>query len=288
MNRRRVTGHRCGCRLWRDSALSASSLGRTAPRAVPRPAGSDCRRHRGQARAQGRRRCHHLAATHVGTVQQKALQPGALTSEDQIGTQVAAADLQPGDSWSRPGSAGQRSMSCRQVTISASRSAERAVGGTIEGRRHRGCVPQLRAVRHEQAGVGHHHPGQDAEHHAPGVPASAGDQRPDGGDPVRPTRTGSSSSVVVNYIVTLALTPAQSERFVFATSSARVALNEPATVKDDGTGSSRWARLHGGEVMNDTIIYAPPGSRTRWPSVSPGCPSRSRPAPTGTCPRPRP
>ena len=37
------------------------------------------------------------AATHVGTVQQKALQPGALTSEDQIGSQVAASDLQPGD-----------------------------------------------------------------------------------------------------------------------------------------------------------------------------------------------
>src|SRR5262245_266754 len=36
-------------------------------------------------------------ATHMGTVQQKALQPGALTSEAQIGNQVAASDLQPGD-----------------------------------------------------------------------------------------------------------------------------------------------------------------------------------------------
>ena len=40
-----------------------------------------------------------------------------------------------------------------------------------------------------------------------------------------------------NYIVTLALTPAQSERFVFATEFGHVWLsNEPATVKDDGTG----------------------------------------------------
>ena len=39
------------------------------------------------------------AATHVGTVEQKALQPGALTSEGQIGSQVAATDLQPGDSF---------------------------------------------------------------------------------------------------------------------------------------------------------------------------------------------
>jgi hypothetical protein len=37
------------------------------------------------------------------------------------------------------------------------------------------------------------------------------------------------------YIVTLALTPAQSERFVFATEFGHVWLaNEPATVSDDG------------------------------------------------------
>ena len=39
------------------------------------------------------------------------------------------------------------------------------------------------------------------------------------------------------YIVTLALTPAQSERFVFATEFGHVWLsNQPATVSDDGTG----------------------------------------------------
>ena len=38
-----------------------------------------------------------LAATHVGTIQQKNLAAGAITSEAQIGNQVAAADLYPGD-----------------------------------------------------------------------------------------------------------------------------------------------------------------------------------------------
>src|SRR4051794_13755907 len=37
------------------------------------------------------------AATHEGTVQQNSLAAGALTSEAQIGTQVALADLLPGD-----------------------------------------------------------------------------------------------------------------------------------------------------------------------------------------------
>ena len=38
------------------------------------------------------------------------------------------------------------------------------------------------------------------------------------------------------YIVTLALSPAESERFVFATEFGKVWLsNEPATVSDDGT-----------------------------------------------------
>ena len=38
-----------------------------------------------------------LAGTHEGTVQQKNLAAGAITSDAQIGNQVAAADLYPGD-----------------------------------------------------------------------------------------------------------------------------------------------------------------------------------------------
>src|SRR5262245_4543391 len=73
------------------------------------------------------------AATHVGTVQQKALQPGALTSEDQVGDQVAASDLQPGDQLVQARLAAQvQSDHADKVTISATFSAERAVGGTIK------------------------------------------------------------------------------------------------------------------------------------------------------------
>ena len=73
------------------------------------------------------------AATHVGTVQQKARQPGALTSEDQIGSQVAASELQPGDQLVKARLAeAVKSDHADKVTVSATFSAERAVGGTIE------------------------------------------------------------------------------------------------------------------------------------------------------------
>ena len=47
---------------------------------------------------------------------------------------------------------------------------------------------------------------------------------------------GPNAVTAAEYIVTLALTPAQSERFVFATEFGHVRLaSEPATVADDGT-----------------------------------------------------
>ena len=58
------------------------------------------------------------------------------------------------------------------------------------------------------------------------------------GDPVSHDQTATAVQQVSSYgyIVTLALTPAQSERFVFATEFGHVWLsNEPATVSDDGT-----------------------------------------------------
>ena len=75
-----------------------------------------------------------LAGTHVGTVQQKNLAAGAITSEAQIGNQVAAADLYPGDQLVKDRLAAQveTGVPADKVQISATLTAERAVGGTIK------------------------------------------------------------------------------------------------------------------------------------------------------------
>jgi pilus assembly protein CpaB len=72
------------------------------------------------------------ADTHVGTVQQKSLQPGALTSEAQIGSQVALADLEPGDQLvaARLGAA-PNDLPAGTVEMAVKLDAERAVGGVL-------------------------------------------------------------------------------------------------------------------------------------------------------------
>lgn len=73
------------------------------------------------------------AATHQGTVQRKALAPGALTSEDQIGSQVALAELLPGDQLVKDrlgANVGEPPAGTTRVAIKLD--AERAVGGLIE------------------------------------------------------------------------------------------------------------------------------------------------------------
>src|SRR5262249_47419631 len=74
-----------------------------------------------------------LANTHEATIQQKNLADGAITSDAQIGTQVAGADMFPGEQVVK-----DRLVQAIQsdhpdkVTISATLTAERAVGGTIK------------------------------------------------------------------------------------------------------------------------------------------------------------
>jgi pilus assembly protein CpaB len=72
------------------------------------------------------------AATHEGSVQQKALAPGALTSEDQIGSQVALADLLPGDQLVQ-GRLGSKvdALPAGTTEMAIKLDAERAVGGVI-------------------------------------------------------------------------------------------------------------------------------------------------------------
>ena len=75
-----------------------------------------------------------LAGTHEGTVQQKNLAAGAITSDAQIGNQVAVADLYPGDQLVKDRLAAQveTGVPADKVQISATLTAERAVGGTIK------------------------------------------------------------------------------------------------------------------------------------------------------------
>jgi pilus assembly protein CpaB len=73
------------------------------------------------------------AATHVGSVQTKALAQGALTSEDQIGNQQAIADLEPGDQLvaARLGTP-VSGLPAGTVEMAIKLDAERAVGGVVK------------------------------------------------------------------------------------------------------------------------------------------------------------
>jgi pilus assembly protein CpaB len=178
------------------------------------------------------------AATHVGSVQQRAVQPGALTSEDQIGSQVAASELQPGDQLVKARLAqASHSDHADKVTISATLSADRAVGGTIKAGDTVGVYlsfepfdtnkPESDTTTPEKTPNTSHLEFQQVV--VTNVQTTS--------DPVSNEENGQPQVSSANYIVTLALTPAQSERFVFAAEFGHVWLsNEPATVKDDGTG----------------------------------------------------
>jgi pilus assembly protein CpaB len=73
-----------------------------------------------------------VASSHEGTVQLRSLQPGALTSEAQVGSRVAVVDLEPGDQLvaARLG-AKVDDLPTGTVEMSIKLDAERAVGGTL-------------------------------------------------------------------------------------------------------------------------------------------------------------
>jgi pilus assembly protein CpaB len=75
-----------------------------------------------------------LAGTHEGTVQQKNLVPGAVTGDVQIGTQVTAADLYPGEQLvkDRLASNADNGLPADSVEYGVKLSAEAAVGGLVK------------------------------------------------------------------------------------------------------------------------------------------------------------
>ena len=132
MNRRRVAGigaavvlagvGATGLVAWADSAKSSAEdqQSQTAVVIVDKhvPKGADA--------------ATIAASSHEGTVQVRSLQPGALTTEAQIGSQVALADLEPGDQLvaARLG-AKVDELPAGTVEMSIKLDAERAVGGTL-------------------------------------------------------------------------------------------------------------------------------------------------------------
>jgi pilus assembly protein CpaB len=180
-----------------------------------------------------------VASAHVGTIQAKNLADGALTSETQIGNQVAAADLEPGDQLVKARLAAKvaSDVSADKVQISATLSAERAVGGQLKVGDTVGVYLSFEPFDTNKPSGDTRSPAKTPsmthmEFQHVQVTNIQSTQDPVSADKNKPINQVAST----NFIVTLALTPAQSERFVFATEFGHVWLsNEPATVSEGGT-----------------------------------------------------
>jgi len=199
-------------------------------------------------------------------------QPGALRNLDDVGANVAATDLQPGDQL-----VGARLVAKDQVAVEVKDKVqiatpvlgpERAVGGALKKGDLVGVYLSFDNFTYESGG---RTPDTSAVTDPAATPTTApadGTEASSDGTKRLPnlthlefqhvlvTNVQTTDAPVVTtdatdedgeqqdvqqvtgsqYIVTLALSPAQSERFVFAAEYGHVWLaNQPATVSDDGT-----------------------------------------------------
>jgi pilus assembly protein CpaB len=186
-------------------------------------------------------------------------QPGAVTDLGDIGSDVAAADLQPGDQLVKARLVRQdrvaEELEGKVQIATPVLGPERAVGGALEKGDLVGVYLSFEDFTYEDAGKS-----TDAAGTATPAPADAAATDTDTTKKVPNmtrlelqhvlvTNVQTTDSPVVtdgedevqqvsgsNYVVTLALTPEQSERFVFAAEYGHVWLsNQPAEVSDDGT-----------------------------------------------------
>ncbi len=257
-NKRRITGIVAALvlaiigtlALWATCNRRRTRLSPAKPWSMSTSSTNSCRRAPRRRRSSPRSRS--------STFPSRLKQSGAITDLDAVGSNVAATDLQPGDQLLAARLVPKDQVSeevTDKVQISTVLAAERAVGGSLQKgdlvgvylsfepfdlneRRadhpvHTGARPgDCRSLR----GCG---ADEVCEHDPTGVPARVGDQRADdrrSGERRRKDTTGIAQVTGSQYVVTLALSPEQSERFVFATEFGHVWLsNEPATVSDDGT-----------------------------------------------------
>jgi pilus assembly protein CpaB len=191
-------------------------------------------------------------------------QSGAITNLDAVGTNVAAIDLQPGDQLLAARLVPKAQVTdavADKVQISAVLAAERAVGGTLQKGDLVGVYLSFDPFDLDSGGqIAESTPAVDpsAAIAADGTPTTTtavpmkspnttrlefqhvlvtNVQTTDA--PVNGEAEDTNGVAQVSglkYVVTLALSPEQSERFVFATEFGHVWLsNEPASVSDDGT-----------------------------------------------------
>ena len=187
------------------------------------------------------------ASVSTEKVPTRLVQPGAVDNlKDVSADAVATSDLQPGDQLVRarvaPKNQAESSLEGK-VQVSAQLTSDRAVGGSIAKGDTVGVYlsfdpfdtnkpesdtttpPKTPSVTHLEL----------QKVLVTNVQTTNQPVQPDEADE-EGDKAGVAQVTASEYIVTLALTPAQSERFVFATEFGHVRLaNEPATVSDDGT-----------------------------------------------------
>lgn len=211
----------------------------------------------------------------VEQVPARLKQDGAITELEAIGDQVAASDLQPGDQLVVARLAAKDVVSAEisdKVQVSALLEAERAVGGALEQGDLVGVYMSFdpfdldvagqdvdvetasdEAVVGFTDGTGDESTSDESTSDGPdktpnvsrlefrnvlvtNVQTINAPVTPDNSDDEATDETGIAQVTGTQFVVTLALSPEQSERFVFATEFGRIRLSlDPATVADDGT-----------------------------------------------------
>ena len=193
----------------------------------------------------------------VDQVPARLKQPGAITDLTDVGTNVAATDLQPGDQLLSARLVAKEQVSeevTDKVQISALLDAERAVGGSLQKGDLVGVYLSFDPFELNEVGEASNTTTdsgtEDADATADTPKKSPNMSRLEFqhvlitnvqtvNAPVSPAEDDEADVVQVTstqYVVTLALSPEQSERFVFATEFGHVWLSiDPATVSDDGT-----------------------------------------------------
>jgi pilus assembly protein CpaB len=198
-------------------------------------------------------------------------QQGAITDLKDVGAEVAATDLQPGDQLLAARLVPKDEVAVEvtdKVQVSAVLTPERAVGGSLKNGDLVGVYLSFEPFNTDEAGQGTQ-PTDTTDPAAAALATDAADASTNGASsddqkktpnvtrlefqhvlvtnvqttnaPVVPNQSDDEEHRIEQisgsqYVVTLALSPEQSERFVFASEFGHVWLsNEPATVSDDGT-----------------------------------------------------